>query len=47
MLIIFANSLNPDQAKQNASLDVGPNCLYTDGIPGRKFKKITLKKISR
>ena len=26
LLIIFANSLDPDQARQEASLELGPNC---------------------
>ena len=35
LLITFANSLNPDQAKQNIP-DLGPNCLsLSDGTPER------------
>ena len=46
--MLFADNLckhfNPDQAKQIASLDVGPNCLYTDDIPGRKLKTVNFEK---
>ena len=27
LLKTFANSLDPDQARQNVELDMGPNCL--------------------
>ena len=33
-LIIFANSLEPDQDKQNVCLDLDPNCLtHSDRVP--------------
>ena len=36
LLISFANSLDPDQARQNVGPDLDPNCL-TDVIPERFF----------
>ena len=42
ILILFANSLDPDQARQN----LDPNCLTSDGIPETIFSKkliLTLK----
>ena len=36
LLITFANSLDPDQARQNVRPDLDPNCL-TQGIPERFF----------
>ena len=41
LLIILANSLDPDQAHQ------GPNCFDTDCIPERIFIKSCFEKISR
>ena len=35
MLIITANSLDPDQARPNVRPALGPNCLDTDSIPER------------
>ena len=35
--ITFANSLNPDQARQNAGPDLDQNCFDTDGILFEKF----------
>ena len=32
LLITFANSLDPDQARQNVEPDLDPNCLDPDGI---------------
>ena len=32
LLIIFASSLDPDQAGQNVRLDLDPNCLHSGGI---------------
>ena len=44
----FANSLGPDQARQNAGPDQDQNCLtHSDGILERFFsKKLILKKKS-
>ena len=39
-LITFANSLDPDQARQNVGPDLEPDC-WTDGIPERFFCKIS------
>ena len=39
-IITFANSLDPDQARQNVGHDLDINCLtLIDGIPGRIFRK--------
>ena len=38
LLIIFANSLDLDQAQQDAGPDLDPNCLILD-IPERIFRK--------
>ena len=40
MLITFADSLDPDQARRNVGLDLDPNCLTSDGIPKGLFKLI-------
>ena len=37
LLITFANSFDPDQARQNVGPDLDPNCL-TAGIPGVVFE---------
>ena len=33
LLIIFANSLDPDQARQNVGHDLDPKLFDSDGIP--------------
>ena len=38
-LITFANSLDPDQDRQNVGPDLGPKCFDTDGVPKRFFRK--------
>ena len=38
-MIIFANSLDPDQALQNVGPDLDPNFGHSDGIPGKTFQK--------
>ena len=46
-LLIFANSLNPDQAQHDVGPGLDPNCLASDYIPEICFsKKIILKKVS-
>ena len=43
----FANSLDPDQARQNAGPHLDPNCLtLTEGIPDFFFKSVNIKKKS-
>ena len=37
LLITFANSMHPDQARQNVGPDLGPNCLTLDDIPDYFF----------
>ena len=39
LLITFANSLEPDQARQNVGPDLDPNCL-TAGIPDFDFEEV-------
>ena len=41
LLINFANSLDPDQARQNVGPDLDPNCLHSDGI--KKIQHPTTK----
>ena len=45
MLITFANSLDPDQARQNVGPDLDPNCLKFDSIFSKKnfSKKVDLE----
>ena len=39
VLIFFsANSLDPDQARQNVGLDLNPNC-HSESIPKRIYQK--------
>ena len=48
MLITFANSLDPDQARQYVGLDLDPNCLTLWWYFWKNFsKKLILKKINR
>ena len=48
LLIMFANSLEPDQARHNVGPDVDPNCLILWLYSWKNFlKKLILKKISR
>ena len=48
LLITFANSLGPDQDRQNVSPDLDPNCLTLIVLLKEFFlKKLTLKKVSR
>ena len=42
--VTFANSLDPDQARQNVGPDLDPNCLTLDGIPEFFFKKVDFLK---
>ena len=44
LLITFANSLDPDQDRQNVGLDLDPNCLTLKEFFSKKF---ILKKVSR
>ena len=45
LLIVFANSLGPDQARQNVGPDLGPNCLTLWWYSWMNFsKKLILKK---
>ena len=37
--LIFANSLDPDQARQNVGPGLDPNCLTPDSVPERIFGK--------
>ena len=39
LLIIFGNSLDPDQARQDVGPDLDLNCLDTDCTPERTFRK--------
>ena len=47
VLIAFANSLEPDQARQNVGPDLDPNCWYSDSVPERTFEKVNFEKVSR
>ena len=47
LLIIFANSLDPDQARQNVRPDLDPNCLTLMVILKKKFQKVDFEKNSR
>ena len=48
LLITFANSLDPDQARQNVGSDLDPNCLILWWYSWKIFlKKLILKKINR
>ena len=48
LLITFANSLDPDQARQNVGPDLDQNCLTLWSYSWKNFsKKLILKKISR
>ena len=48
LLIAFANSLDPDQARHNVCPDLGPNHLTLRlFLEEFFFKKLTLKKVSR
>ena len=38
-LKIFANGLDPDQNRQNVGPDLDPNCLHSDSVPERIFRK--------
>ena len=49
LLMTFANSLDPDQARQNQAQqnvrpDLDPNCGHSDSIPERFFEKVKKKK---
>ena len=41
LLITFANSLNPDQARQNVGPDLDPNC----STPLRYLKKSSIQRV--
>ena len=48
LLLTFANSLGPDQARQNVGPDLDPNCLTLGWCSGKNFsKQLISKKISR
>ena len=47
LLIIFANSLDPDQARQNVGPDLGPNCLALMVFLKDVFEKVHFEKIYR
>ena len=48
MLITFANSLDPDQARQNVGPDLDPSCLTLWWYSWKNFlKKLILKKVSK
>ena len=45
LLLIFANSFDHDQARQNVGPDLDPNCLTPDSVPERIFwKKLIFEK---
>ena len=47
LLITFANSFDPDQARHNVRPDLDPNCLtiwISEGIPERIFRKFCFEK---
>ena len=44
LLITFANSLDPDQARQNVRPDLDPNCLTLMVFLKEFFEKVILKK---
>ena len=43
LLINFANSLDPDQDRQNVGSDLDPNVLHPDGVPERIFEKVNFE----
>ena len=45
-IFIFANSLDPDQARHFVGPDLDPNCLHSGGIPEKRrfLKRLILKK---
>ena len=47
MLITFANSLDPDQDRQNVGPDLDPNCLTLMEFPKEFFEKVDFEKIGR
>ena len=48
LLITFANSLYPDQARQNVGPDLDPNCFDTLMVFLKEFfEKVDFEKISR
>ena len=46
LLLIFANSLDPDQAQQNVGPDLDPNCLTLIAFLKEIFEKANFKKKS-
>ena len=46
-MITFANSLEPDQDRQNVGPDLDPNLLTLDSVSERIFERANFEKISR
>ena len=44
LLITYANSLDPDQARRNVGPDLGPNCLTLMVLPKEFFEKVDFEK---
>ena len=47
LLILFANSFDPEQDRQNVGPDVGPNLCHSDSFPERFFGKISFENKSQ
>ena len=47
LLITFANSLEPDQDRQNVGPDLGLKCLTLIVFPKEFFEKVNFEKVSR
>ena len=41
--MIFADSLDPNQAQQNAGPDLDPNFRHSDSVPERIFEKVNFE----
>ena len=47
LLITFANSLDPDQNRQNVGPDLDPNVWHFDSVPERIFEKVYFEKYQK